>query len=69
VLSYFTKYHQSTVYFPAKCKTQYFFKIVSTSGTLLLLEVLNIGNTGHTKNNGTGTFFSYRKLEKIFFFL
>ena len=41
----FTNYHHSTLFFPAKCKTWYFFKNVSTLGTLLLLGVLNIKNS------------------------
>ena len=41
----FTKYHHSTLFFPAKCKTWYFFKNVSTLGILLLLGVLNIKNS------------------------
>ena len=41
----FTNYHHSTLFFPAKCKTWYFFKNVSTLGILLLLGVLNIKNS------------------------
>jgi len=33
-------------FFRAKCKSEYFLKIVGTLGTLLSLGVLNIRNTG-----------------------
>ncbi len=62
---YFTKYHRGLLIFPAKDQTEYLFKIVSTTGTLLLLVTLNIKNTGIVcfRRNTNEIFFFFQFLK------